>query len=99
MNDLNETVPCPRCVELQHYILQANSCIHWQLVALHHEQLASARLNAMIEAQQHQINQLEVSLARIILETHKVLMSCSGRRAIRGHAAWGTPGRRRSYGT
>lgn len=96
MNDLNQFISCPRCVELQNYILQANCSIHWQSIALYHERLASARFNAMIEAQQRQINELEISLARVILETHKVLMSC--REARRGQEKWGSPARRRSYG-
>lgn len=81
---MNQIVPCPRCVELQHYILRTNCFIYWQSVALNHERLASARINGIIAAQQYQINQLEISLARTILETQKVLMSYSVRDDTRG---------------
>ena len=77
---MNGIIPCPRCVELQHYILQNNCFIYWQSVALYHERLASARIGGIIEAQQHQINQLEISLAKTILETQKVIMSLHSQR-------------------
>lgn len=72
-----QIMPCRRCDALQQFIQRATHLIHWQSTALYREQCFSRQIGSMIEAQQLEIDRLQISLARTILATHEILLQHS----------------------
>ena len=65
---------CRRCVALQRHLQDALGRVEWHTIALHQQQQYIRHMSNVIEAQQRQLNQSQLSLTAMMLATHSLQM-------------------------